>query len=157
MSENIRSTAKAIIIRDGKVLLNRSMGERIGEYYSLPGGGQNRFEPLEDAVRRECLEETGLHVHIIRMAAVCEEIWEDPVIREEHPDYAHRMLHIFLCEVDESVPAIQPPDPDWGVVEVMWVPLEEVDTLPLEPRPLTHQMRAVIDGTAPLFLGTVYC
>lgn len=157
MSENIRSTAKAIIIRDGKVLLNRSMGERIGEYYSLPGGGQNRFEPLEDAVRRECLEETGLHVHIIRMAAVCEEIWEDPLMRAEYPDYSHRMLHIFLCEVDESYPTEEAKELDYQMIESMWVPLEDVDTLPLEPRPLTHQMRAVIDGTAPLFLGTAYC
>ena len=157
MSENIRSTAKAIIIHDGKVLLNRSIGERIGEYYSLPGGGQNRFEPLEDAVRRECLEETGLHVRITRMAAVCEEIWDSPEMREAHPDYCHRMLHIFLCEVDESYPPEEAKEPDYQTIEAVWVPIDEVDKLPLEPVPLTQQMRAVIEGTAPLFLGTLYC
>ena len=157
MPENIRSTAKAIILRDGKVLLNRSMGERIGEYYSLPGGGQHRFEALEDAVRRECLEETGLHVKILRLAAVCEEIWESPEMREAHPDYCHRMLQIFLCEIDESYPPEEAKELDYQMIEAVWVPLNEVDALPLEPRPLTKQMRAVIDGTAPLFLGTVHC
>lgn len=157
MGENIRSTAKAIIIRDGKVLLNHSYEEHRGEYFSLPGGGQNRSEPLKKTVIRECLEETGLHVRVLHMAAVCEEIWEDPIVRAEHPDYAHRMLHIFLCEVDEAYPPIIPNDPDYGVVEVIWVPLDEVDSLTLEPVPLMHQMRAVIDDTAPLFLGTVYC
>jgi len=157
MAENIRSTAKAIIVRDGRVLLNRCMGERIGEYYSLPGGGQHRFEPLEDAVRRECLEESGLHVRVLRLAAVCEEIWDDPVVRAEHPDYCHRMMQIFLCEVDESRPPEEAKEPDYQMIESVWVPLDEVDALPLEPRLLTHQLRAVLDGTAPLFLGTIHC
>ena len=157
MGANIRSTAKAILIRDGKVLLNRCMGERIGEYYSLPGGGQNRFEPLEDAVRRECLEETGLHVKVLRLAAVCEEIWDSPKMREAHPDYCHRMLQIFLCEVDETIPPEEAKELDYQMIESVWVPLEDIDTLPLEPRPLTHRLRAVLDGTAPLFLGTVHC
>lgn len=87
MTDFIRSTAKAIIVKDGKVLLNRCMGERIGEYYSLPGGGQHRFEPLEDAVRRECLEETGLHVRVLRLVAVCEEIWDSEEMRQAHPKY----------------------------------------------------------------------
>ena len=157
MAENIRNTAKAIIIRDNKVLLNRCMGERIGEYYSLPGGGQHRFEPLEDAVRRECLEETGLHVRVLRLTAVCEEIWESPEMRTAFPDYCHRTLHIFLCEVDDRYPPEEANDLDYQMIEAVWIPLEEVDALPLEPRPLTKQFSAVLNGTAPLFLGTVYC
>ena len=157
MTDFIRSTAKAIIVKDGKVLLNRCMGERIGEYYSLPGGGQHRFEPLEDAVRRECLEETGLHVRVLRLAAVCEEIWDSEEMRQAHPKYCHRMLHIFLCEPDESVAQEEVTELDYQMIEAEWVPLGEVDALPLEPRPLTKQLRAVLDGTAPLFLGTVYC
>lgn len=157
MGENIRSTAKAIILRDGKVLLNRSFNEHCGEYFSLPGGGQNRFEPLEKTILRECLEETGLHVRVLRMAAVCEEIWEDPFVREEHPDYAHRMLHIFLCEPDDTYAAAAPSDMDYNMVESVWVPVDKVDTLTLEPVPLMRHFREVINGTAPFFLGTVYC
>ena len=55
----IRSTAKAIILHEGRILLNRCADSRNGIYYALPGGGQNQFEPLEDAVVRECLEETA--------------------------------------------------------------------------------------------------
>lgn len=99
----IRSTAKAIILHEGRILLNRCADSRNGTYYALPGGGQNQFEPLEDAVVRECLEETGYRVHPVRMAAVCEEIWNDAERRQKYPEYAHRMLHIFLCTDRKSV------------------------------------------------------
>ena len=52
---SIRSTVKAIIINDNKVLLNRCFDENNGYYYSLPGGGQNQYETLHDAIIRECL------------------------------------------------------------------------------------------------------
>ena len=54
----VRSTAKAIIINKDKVLLNKCFDKHNGEYYSLPGGGQQTFETLQEAVIRECFEET---------------------------------------------------------------------------------------------------
>ena len=101
----IRSTAKAIILHEGRILLNRCADSRNGTYYALPGGGQNQFEPLEDAVVRECLEETGYRVHPVRLIAVCEEIWNDAERRQKYPEYAHRMLHIFLCTLDGIAPS----------------------------------------------------
>ena len=153
---SIRSASKVILLHEGKILLNRC-SDRGEIYYDLPGGGQHRFESLEDAVRHECLEETGLHVRVLRLAAVCEEIWDSEEMRKAHPKYCHRMLQIFLCEVDENFPPENAKELDYQMVESVWVPLDEVDTLPLEPRPLTNQFSAVLNGTAPLFLGTVYC
>ena len=49
----IRSTAKAIILKDGKILLHRCFNSYHGEYFSLPGGGQNAYETLYEAVVRE--------------------------------------------------------------------------------------------------------
>lgn len=40
----IRNAAKAIIIDNGKVLLNKYIGKCNEIYYDLPGGGQNQFE-----------------------------------------------------------------------------------------------------------------
>ena len=62
MSGFIRSTAKAIVLHEGRVLLNHAADAYRGDFYALPGGGQHRFETLEDAVVRECLEETGCRV-----------------------------------------------------------------------------------------------
>lgn len=85
---SIRSTAKAIIANDGKILLNRCYDRYHGEYFSLPGGGQNAYETLYEAVVRECLEETGYTVTPIDFAALFEEICDNPDIREKPPEYA---------------------------------------------------------------------
>ena len=55
----VRSAAKAIILRDGKVLLNCCRTEAGEVYYDLPGGGQKAYEPMEETVVREVAEETG--------------------------------------------------------------------------------------------------
>lgn len=51
----IRSTAKAIIIKGNKILLNKCKDIKNGDYYSLPGGGQQKYETLHDAVVRESI------------------------------------------------------------------------------------------------------
>lgn len=150
----IRSTAKAIILHEGRILLNRCADSRNGTYYALPGGGQNQFEPLEDAVVRECLEETGYRVHPVRLAAVCEEIWNDAERRQKYPEYAHRMLHIFLCTLDGAAPEHAPTEMDLSMLESVWVPLDALDGLTLEPAPLQGRIEDILHGTAPLFLGT---
>ncbi len=70
----IRSAAKAIVVKDGQILLNRSHNNKGVVYYELPGGGQKHGEPLNAAVVRECLEETGYRVRITGFAGICEEI-----------------------------------------------------------------------------------
>ncbi len=154
MSDFIRSTSKAIILHEGRILLNRSLDVRRGMYYSLPGGGQHRFEPLEKAVVRECLEETGYRVRPVRLAAVCEEIWNSAEYLEKYPEYAHRMLHIFLCTLDETVPRHTPTEKDLNMLDCVWIPLDALDGLTLEPALLQGCVADVVHGTAPLYLGT---
>lgn len=71
---SIRSTAKAVIINNDKILLNKCYDEYYGDYYSLPGGGQHTYETLQEAIVRECLEETGYKVKVVRFSALFEEI-----------------------------------------------------------------------------------
>ena len=53
---------RALIVYDGTVLLVR---HRDGRYpWSLPGGGVERYERMEEAARREAREETGATVRI---------------------------------------------------------------------------------------------
>ncbi len=99
---SIRSTAKAIVVDRGRVLLNLCQDQWNGEYYTLPGGGQETYETIAQALVRECREETGYTVRPIRFAALYEEICDDPLMREQYPTYAHKMLHIFLCELASS-------------------------------------------------------
>ena len=66
---------KQIIIDNGRMLINKnrnSLGDMCyglpngAIYYDLPGGGQNQYETLEEAVKRECLEESGYTVVVDR-------------------------------------------------------------------------------------------
>ena len=57
----IRTSAKALVIKDGRALAIR-LRDADGEFYIMPGGGQRAGELLPEAARREVLEETGLRV-----------------------------------------------------------------------------------------------
>ncbi len=121
----IRSTAKAIIINSGKILVNSCYDKFNGEYFSLPGGGQNEYETMYDAVIRECLEETGYTVSPVRFAALCEEICDDNDFRKERPEYAHKMYHIFVCKLtDEKVKT--PTEQDSAQTGSEWVDINHI-------------------------------
>ena len=122
---NVRSTVKAIILHEGNVLLNRCRDVNNGEYYSLPGGGQEQFESLAEAIQRECLEETGYTVEPVRFVALMEEICLDPIIRERYLQYAHKMLHLFLCRLTTTDRA-EPTETDDLQVAIEWISAEEV-------------------------------
>lgn len=57
-----RPSVYAIIVNDGNVLLLNTTHTGT---YSLPGGGIEIGEPIEDALKREVREETGLEIEII--------------------------------------------------------------------------------------------
>lgn len=59
---------RAAIVRDGRLLMVRHReSRRHGAYWTLPGGGIERGETPEDALRREVEEETGLDARIDRL------------------------------------------------------------------------------------------
>ncbi|NCB73656.1 MAG: NUDIX domain-containing protein [Clostridia bacterium] len=150
---SIRSTAKAIIINDNKLLLNKCRDEYNGEYYSLPGGGQNKFETMTEAVIRECLEETGYTVKPLRFAALCEEICEDADFRQHRPEYAHKMYHIFVCEaVGEKV--CIPTETDELQIGMEWLDIGTLEGIKLLPKLVGENLRRVLDSDTPIFLGS---
>jgi 8-oxo-dGTP diphosphatase len=124
----IRSSARGLVIRDDMVLLEKCGTETGRLTYVLPGGGQNLYEPLREAVEREVLEECGYVVRAGRLVAVCELIYRDEAVRREVPDYTHRVHHIFLCRLADDV-RCEPTEKDWNQDESVWMPLEEADAL----------------------------
>ena len=150
----IRCSAKAVLIHNGLILLNRCR-DRDEVYYDLPGGGQPLFESMEEAVRREVMEETGYSVVIDRFAAVAEEICTDPRIREKYPDYAHRILHIFLAHPADAAQQ-EVSETDYQQEGSVWVTPEEADALPMRPSNMTGQFRRILAADSCLFLGTAY-
>jgi 8-oxo-dGTP diphosphatase len=81
--------------RRGPILLVERAGEPLKGYWSLPGGLVETGELLEDAVRREILEETGLRVAPVSRFGIFERIMRGPRERVEY----HYLLVDYLCKV----------------------------------------------------------
>jgi len=62
-----RVSVCAIIFADNRVLLAH---RRDIDWWNLPGGGMEAGETVEQALRREVLEETGLEVKVERLVGV---------------------------------------------------------------------------------------
>ncbi len=82
----------AVIVRGGKVLmLLRSDACRNNRgLWTIPGGMVEAFEPLEDAVRREVMEETGLHVTTAKFLSVSDRVF----------DGEHWVSILYQCEAE---------------------------------------------------------
>ena len=149
----IRSAAKALIINGDRVLLNKCHDKWNSTYYTLPGGGQNQYETIHDALVRECLEETGYTVIPVRFAALCEEICMHEEFRQRFPDYAHKMHHIFICELANETQKA-PTEIDEMQDSCEWVAIASLENLKILPKVLGENIQDVLKGTSPVFLGS---
>lgn len=84
----------AVIVRDKEVLLIKRAAPPKEGYYSIPGGLVEVGERVEDAVRREVYEETGLRIEIERLIAVMDNIIKDEKGRVKY----HYILVDYLAK-----------------------------------------------------------
>lgn len=150
----MRSTCKAIVIDNGKILLNKCHDEHYGQYYSLPGGGQETDEFLTEAIIREVLEETGYTVVPERFVGLGEEICLNEEMRKAYPGYIHKMYHIYLCHLDDVAKAA-PTEVDQMQDGSVWIPLEEAEKALIMPEMVRKNLKAMVEGEHPMFLDSV--
>src|SRR5260221_13411555 len=74
----------ALIIEGDEILLVERGRDPLLGYWSLPGGGLEVGETLDQAVRREVLEETGLVVEPVMLVEIFERIMHDAEGRVEY-------------------------------------------------------------------------
>jgi mutator protein MutT len=102
----------ALIFEDGRILLVERGKEPLKGYWSLPGGIVETGEKLEEAIRREVAEETGLDVDPYFMFEIFERIMPDA---DGKPEY-HYVLIDYVCRRVAGQPAAAS-----DVSRVVWV------------------------------------
>jgi len=135
MERIIRNAAKALIIKDDKMLAIK-INDGKEEWYIMPGGGQDVEELLPDTVCREVAEELGLLVEVKDLVLVIEGV---------HGEQFHRVDLVFLCEyiseIENSV--LQT---DTNQVGYDWLDIKTLNTIPLYPSKLRRQLINLHEG-----------
>jgi len=106
-----------LIFEHGKILLVERGKEPLKGYWSIPGGIVETGEKLEEGIRREVSEETGLDVEPYSMFEIFERIMPDA---EGKPEY-HYVLIDYLCRRVSGQPAAAS-----DVSRVAWVSESEL-------------------------------
>lgn len=135
MERGIRNSAKALIIKDGKMaaVKIRDAGE---EWYIMPGGGQEPEETLKEAVCREVLEE-------LAMAVECRDLIF--VIEGVHGESFHRVDLVFACKFIDYVPGALLHG-DTNQVGIEWLDISALNLKPLYPSKLRRQIMNFYQG-----------
>jgi ADP-ribose pyrophosphatase YjhB (NUDIX family) len=81
--------------RRGSILLVERGRHPLKGYWSIPGGLVETGETLDEALRREVLEETGLRVKPVEMFGIFERVMRDARGRAEY----HYLLLDYVCSV----------------------------------------------------------
>ncbi|WP_456847533.1 NUDIX domain-containing protein [Cellulomonas sp. P5_C6] len=100
------------------VLQHRATWSDQGGTWGVPGGARMPDESAEDAALREAEEEAGIDRVSVRLR-------ESSVLR--HPDWSYTTV------IADELEPVHPTVTDAESVELRWVPVDEVETLPLLP------------------------
>jgi 8-oxo-dGTP pyrophosphatase MutT (NUDIX family) len=90
-----RISVNALVFVEGRVLLAQ---RRDIDWWNLPGGGMEPGETVEEALRREVLEETGLHVEPVKLVGV----YSKPQKQEVVMTFLCRIVGGILMTTHES-------------------------------------------------------
>lgn len=135
MERKIRNSAKALIIKDGKVLTIK-INDGNEEWYIMPGGGQESEELLTDAVCREVAEEMGIRVEAKELVFVIEGL---------HGERFHRVDLVFLCEYLGEIENATLHG-DTNQVGFEWLDIATLNHSQLYPSKLRRQIMNLYEG-----------
>lgn len=135
MERVIRNAAKALIIKDGKMLAVKISDGR-EEWYIMPGGGQEAEELLPETVCREVAEEMGIQVRVRDLVFVVEGL---------RGEAFHRVDLVFLCEYIGIIQnAVLQGDTNQTGYD--WLDIETLNHAPLYPSKLRRQIMNLYEG-----------
>lgn len=122
VAPRLRLRIAAVLPLEGGIVLVRQARAGTG-YHLLPGGGVEAGETIEQALRREVLEETGLDCKLTAPLFISDSI---------DPDGGRHMVQLtFLATVTGGELAVKPADP--AVVSLEIIDPQDLATLDLRP------------------------
>ncbi len=138
MSTNPRVSVRAVIIQNGMILLSKYLDSR-GYWYVIPGGGVENGETMEEAFRREMLEEVGMELPFGELLFIRE------IIADRHSETGLQPgFHQIELNVRSHVPQgakLGSTLPDKDQIDLMWHPLEKLHEINFFPRGLVDQFK----------------
>jgi 8-oxo-dGTP diphosphatase len=107
-----------VVIRDGRALLIKRGSAPLKDQWSIPGGTLELGESIQEGVRRELLEETGIEVRVGELIEVFDRIFRDDAGKIQY----HFVIVDFLCEAisGEARAASDVTDVAWVNEEDLW-------------------------------------
>ena len=138
-----RYRAGGIIVEDGCVLL---VGNEKENFYYSVGGGVHLGETAEDAVLRECFEETGVQFEIDRLAVVHENFWNGNGAYDKDL-ICHEISLYFLMKPRGTKELHSNSYTRFGDKEILrWIPIEDLDKYKYFPAFLKDYLSAKHNG-----------
>jgi 8-oxo-dGTP diphosphatase len=145
---------QAVILRDSQILtVVKNYPE--GTAYILPGGSQEHGEPLDIAIKRECLEELGIEIRIDRLLFVREYIGMNHAFAATD-SHIHIVNILFACQVPESYSPQMGSKPDREQISVQWLPITKLHQYQFYPTALQPYLLDLVTGKdQKIYLGDI--
>lgn len=112
----------AIFDQNGRLFITKRGKKAKNERgkWEIPGGSVEYGETLEQALKREILEECGVEIEVLDLLGLC-----DHIIPEDHQ---HWVSPTFICKITKGTPTIIEPE---KCDKIGWFTIEEAEKLPL--------------------------
>ena len=140
-----RNSIKAVIIRDGAVLLTVNQ-DPFGEFLLLPGGGQEFGESMDEALQRECMEELGCEVVVGDLIGARDYIGSRCEFAE-FDSHIHQVEIMFSAEIapgcEPRMGELADDEGDWAQTGVEWVALADLPKRRIYPSVLREWLRTL--------------
>lgn len=133
----IRTAAKALIIKNSQILLTKH--EREFVYYTLPGGGQQHNEALNDTLKRECFEELGAHVTVGDTAFIYEYIGDNHQFSKQDKGF-HQIDIVFDCLIESDFNLEMACELDDTQIGCEWINIADLPDVVMYPMAFREQI-----------------